>query len=569
MLEKYKVLRSAERYVYKGKYDNAIKEYRRLLEQEGDDPGVLNTFGDVLLKHGQREEALSTFLRVSDIYTESGFVTKAIAICKKVRQLKPADADASEKLAELYIRQGLHGQAAPLLLEAVEEHQEWGRVDDAVRNLERLLEFDETPPARRQMAVLCLQAEESDKAAGHFDRAAQLYGREGQSEEAEECREEARRLGLEPTEIESETVEAAAPVESAELEAEAETVQEGHDAVADQEPAAENGASGSLLLNNSGEPAATTATSSEIAGVEAAAGKDAFELVGNDLSAVASTPGGGFDLGDDDDFELVDNQDSTWDLVDDDHSAGLAMPSVEPWEGPIDDALEEADFYLKLGLQADARSVLTRLLQTFPDDERVLRRAEKARLPLPEKTAEPVVAVPQENGDSFEMEVDLALDVLFEGDGEEVAQEVLRYDVARNEKTHDENDPKVHYDLGLAYKEMGLTEDCIEKFKQAYELFEDKENAPRRVLCCSMLANAFLQLEDYVEVVDWARRGLDLPGKKEFEWKALQYDASQALEQLGKEEEALTGYRSISETDPNYRDVGSRVNALTLKLGHD
>ena len=48
-----------------------------------------------------------------------------------------------------------------------------------------------------------------------------------------------------------------------------------------------------------------------------------------------------------------------------------------------------------------------------------------------------------------------ALDALFEGDDQEELSEdeILRYDVQKSGQPRDQN-PKVHYDLGLAYKEM-------------------------------------------------------------------------------------------------------------------
>jgi len=77
-----------------------------------------------------------------------------------------------------------------------------------------------------------------------------------------------------------------------------------------------------------------------------------------------------------------------------------------------------------------------------------------------------------------------------------------------------------------------------------------------------MLANSLLQLGHYGEAHRWAEEGLRIPGKKEFEWKALKYDSASALERQGKYPEALEGFREILDRDPEYRDVLTRIDNL-------
>jgi len=58
MLDKFEVLRKAETYVVNRQFGRAISEYRSLLESKGEDPAILNTLGDLLLKNKQQAEAL-------------------------------------------------------------------------------------------------------------------------------------------------------------------------------------------------------------------------------------------------------------------------------------------------------------------------------------------------------------------------------------------------------------------------------------------------------------------------------------------------------------------------------
>ena len=57
MQDRFKVIQTAEKYVVSRQFDRAISEYRQLLKIYGEDPSVLNTLGDLLLKSGKEEEA--------------------------------------------------------------------------------------------------------------------------------------------------------------------------------------------------------------------------------------------------------------------------------------------------------------------------------------------------------------------------------------------------------------------------------------------------------------------------------------------------------------------------------
>ena len=84
MGNKYRSLRNTERFVVNRDFDRAIREYRRLLETDGEDPAVLNTLGDLLLRNNRKDEAINNFRRVAEIYEESGFIAKAVAVCNKI-----------------------------------------------------------------------------------------------------------------------------------------------------------------------------------------------------------------------------------------------------------------------------------------------------------------------------------------------------------------------------------------------------------------------------------------------------------------------------------------------------
>ncbi|HSR50493.1 MAG TPA: hypothetical protein VLV83_06665 [Acidobacteriota bacterium] len=227
----------------------------------------------------------------------------------------------------------------------------------------------------------------------------------------------------------------------------------------------------------------------------------------------------------------------------------------------LEEALEETDFYLKLGFQDEATRLLKFLLREYGGDERVLRRAKKIPGLAPAVSAQAQGEAEGAAAEGFEDELDAALDALFEGEEEHLQDEVLRYDVKKSGAEPQEENPAVHYDLGLAYKEMGLIADAAQEFRSAMELLDDGQE-PLKILCCSMLANCYLNLKDYDRAIRWAREGLAIEDMKDFEWKALQYDLACALQMRGEADEARRTFSKIAAKEESYRDVSERLKEL-------
>src|SRR5580704_14033775 len=98
---KTKYVDSALKYLHQGKLAQAISEYQQILKHEPKDQITLMTVGDLFVRLGDTFQALEYFERLAQIYLSDGFVTKAIAIYKKIAKLAPEESRPVEKLAEL------------------------------------------------------------------------------------------------------------------------------------------------------------------------------------------------------------------------------------------------------------------------------------------------------------------------------------------------------------------------------------------------------------------------------------------------------------------------------------
>ncbi len=117
-------------------------------------------------------------------------------------------------------------------------------------------------------------------------------------------------------------------------------------------------------------------------------------------------------------------------------------------------------------------------------------------------------------------------------------------------------DAQAHYDLGLAFKEMGLLDEAIEQFQVALrtgsgglEVYEE-------------LGDCFLQKGEYSVAVKLLERALQLPTADEMDRVGLYYYLGAAAEQLGRTDQARDAYERVLGLDMTFRDVSQRLGRL-------
>ena len=110
-IDKESILDTAQKYVLKGQFQKAVKEYLRLLEADPRDKRLHLKLGDLYLKDGEEDKAIQAYLKVADLYGEEDLNFRAISIYKKVLSINPKFAEALHKIAKLYLKEGLAGNA--------------------------------------------------------------------------------------------------------------------------------------------------------------------------------------------------------------------------------------------------------------------------------------------------------------------------------------------------------------------------------------------------------------------------------------------------------------------------
>ncbi|HLW97529.1 MAG TPA: tetratricopeptide repeat protein [Candidatus Acidoferrales bacterium] len=139
---KIKHVEAAQKHLAQGRVPQAITEYQNILKHEPSDQVTLMTVGDLYVRSGETFQAIEYFQRLAQIFVRDGFLTKAIAIYKKIAKLAPEETAPLEKLADLYVQQGVLSEARPLFLQLAEAHIKAGRREPAALLLRKLLEAE-------------------------------------------------------------------------------------------------------------------------------------------------------------------------------------------------------------------------------------------------------------------------------------------------------------------------------------------------------------------------------------------------------------------------------------------
>jgi len=126
----------------------------------------------------------------------------------------------------------------------------------------------------------------------------------------------------------------------------------------------------------------------------------------------------------------------------------------------------------------------------------------------------------------------------------------------------EEEDLETHYNLGIAFREMGLLEEAISEFQKVAKA-SDKGKAFRYAMqCCTLLGLAFMEKGQPNIAAIWYERALHTPGVDAESTLALRYDLGVAQESAGDIEAALKSFSQVYAANIDYRDVADRIASL-------
>lgn len=225
--------------------------------------------------------------------------------------------------------------------------------------------------------------------------------------------------------------------------------------------------------------------------------------------------------------------------------------------------LEEAEFYLQQGLFADAERLCRDILAHAPDSQECRRKLEEIEQQRRLETEQQQVVnlnepdAEESSGFGFgDFDFDSELDQLQSANVPE--KKIFKTDVDEQIAA---DDMESHYNLGIAYREMGLLDDAISEFEKA-------QKDPLRYVDCQMLKGlSYSDKGDYQSAEMMFQQALDSSRLEEIQRLNLGYELGLLYERAGRREDALVSYRNVLSQDSKYRDVTEKVAELTKLLG--
>ncbi|CAN5340500.1 hypothetical protein BH09GEM1_BH09GEM1_46540 [soil metagenome] len=142
------------------------------------------------------------------------------------------------------------------------------------------------------------------------------------------------------------------------------------------------------------------------------------------------------------------------------------------------------------------------------------------------------------------------------GDEEADFQDMLRKFKQGISENVEEEDHQSHYDLGVAYKEMGLLDEAISEFQKALR-------APaNRVPTYEALGLCFIEKEQYPMAATILGRALNEPHMTESQLIGVLYLLGRCAQERGQRQLAIDFYQRVFVVDIQFQDVGERLTAV-------
>jgi pilus assembly protein FimV len=230
--------------------------------------------------------------------------------------------------------------------------------------------------------------------------------------------------------------------------------------------------------------------------------------------------------------------------------------------GEVEELLDEAEFFVAQGLYDEALAMLVEARNAYPKN--VLIRDKVAEIEEARALAQAAQPTPPATDRSYELAEKLAEEIETSdaasapapgSDVLDVEQVFAQFKKGVAEQIAPD-DTSTHFDLGIAYKEMGRLQDAIAEFELCIA------NPARQCISHTMIGLCHMEKRDAQSAIKHFKRGLYAEQKTDREELGLYFELGAAYELLGDPKEANYYYEKVKKRDPAFRNVEDRIRRL-------
>jgi tetratricopeptide (TPR) repeat protein len=131
-----------------------------------------------------------------------------------------------------------------------------------------------------------------------------------------------------------------------------------------------------------------------------------------------------------------------------------------------------------------------------------------------------------------------------------------------NGGTPEGEDSETHYNLGVAFREMGLLDEAIGEFQKVCQAVDRGHPFPQLMQTYTWLAQCFLDRGVPEAAIPWYERALQLPNLDGETRVALHYELAGSYEAAQNRTAAMKHFLEVYGNNIDYRDVAERIRAL-------
>jgi tetratricopeptide (TPR) repeat protein len=126
-----------------------------------------------------------------------------------------------------------------------------------------------------------------------------------------------------------------------------------------------------------------------------------------------------------------------------------------------------------------------------------------------------------------------------------------------------DDDPETHYNMGVAFREMGLLDEAIAELQRVCTAIDRGHAFSQSIQTYTWLAQCFLDKGVPDAAIRWYEKALNIPGLDNESRLALHYELGSACEQAHNKKQALHHFTYVFGANIDYRDVAERIQALS------